>query len=157
MANTPAALAYLRRLGVDASKSVKRIVATHWHNDHVRGLSQIVAECQSAKFICSQAIWSEEFIALTELWKGQPSGTSPVTEFTSIIETISRSPAMLKGSQGESPLGFAIANRLLWRRVAPGKAEMDTSAELRSLSPSDAAVRQSLERNFQGFLALKSP
>lgn len=142
---TPAGLAYLKELGVDVSKSVKRIVATHWHNDHVRGLSQTVTECKSAKFICSQALWSKEFIALTDLWKRQRLGISPVTELTAVLDAIGKSQAILKGSVGESPLGFAIANRCLWRRAVVENPKIDSSAELHSLSPSDAAVQQSLQ------------
>jgi len=142
---TPAGLKYLRELGVDVATSVKRIIATHWHNDHVKGLSQTVAECKAAKFICSQSLWSKEFIALTDLWRRQRLGISPVTELTAVLDTISKSQTILKGGAGESPLGFAIANRCLWRRGIVGNAKIDTSAELHSLSPSDAAVQQSLQ------------
>jgi hypothetical protein len=142
---TPAGLKYLRELGVDVATSVKRIIATHWHNDHVKGLSQTVAECKAAKFICSQSLWSKEFIALTDLWRRQRLGISPVTELTAVLDTISKSQTILKGGAGESPLGFAIANRCLWRRGIVGNFKMDTSAELHSLSPSDAAVQQSLQ------------
>jgi len=36
---TPAALKYLPSIGVDPSVSVKRILATHWHDDHIKGLA----------------------------------------------------------------------------------------------------------------------
>ena len=139
---TPAGLDYLKRIGVDVSKSVKRVVATHWHNDHVRGMTQTVKECESAKFICPQAIFTKEFVALTDLWGKQRLITSPVTELTGVIETVSQSTSALKGSSGDSRLGFAIANRCLWRRL---DADLIASAELHSLSPSDAAVKKSLD------------
>jgi hypothetical protein len=142
---TPAGLDCLKRIGVDASMSVQRIVATHWHNDHVRGIAQTVAACPSAKFICSQALWSKEFISLTELWKSQGLPASPIAELAGVLDHLTQSNALLKGSSGYSPLGFAIANRCLWRRGAVGDAATDTSAELHSLSPSDAAVQRSLQ------------
>jgi len=138
---TPAGLDYLKRLGVDVAQSVKRVVATHWHNDHVRGLAQIVKECEEAKFICPQAMFSKEFVSFTDLWKRQNLATSLVTELTDVIETISQSPSSLKGGGGDSRLGFAIQNRCVWRRSAAGSV---ASAELHSLSPSDAAVTHSL-------------
>jgi hypothetical protein len=142
---TPAGLDYLKRLGVDVSMSVKRVIATHWHKDHVRGLAQTVSECSSAKFICSQALWSKEFVALTELWKKNGLTSSPVDELSRVIETLARSEQTLKGSKGDFPLGFAAPNQCLWRRRAVGDASNDTSAELHSLSPSDAAIKKSLE------------
>src|SRR5439155_3344773 len=113
---TSAALAYLKCLGVSLATAVKRVVATHWHNDHVRGLAQTMQECASAKFICSQALFTKEFIALTELWKRHRLTASPLSELTAIITTIARANSVLKGSSGDSPLGFALANRCLWRR-----------------------------------------
>ena len=39
-AGHPAALNYLRQIGVDAGRSVRMIVVTHWHDDHIRGIVQ---------------------------------------------------------------------------------------------------------------------
>jgi hypothetical protein len=142
---TPAGLAYLKRLGVQASTAVKRVVATHWHNDHVRGLAQTMRECAGAKFICSQALFAKEFIALTDLWKRQGFAASPVSELTGVLDTIASSTSVLKGSSADSRFGFGLANRCLWRRSQASDVRIDTSAELYSLSPSDAAVRKSLE------------
>ena len=141
----PVGIDYLRHLGVDLSRSVKCIVATHWHNDHVRGLAETLRECTDAKFICSQALFTKEFIALTDLWRSQQLITSPVSELTGVLDTIAKSKSVLKGVGGESRLQFAIANRCLWRRHHTIDVGLDTSAELHSLSPSDAAVRKSLE------------
>lgn len=141
----PVGLSYLKRIGVDAGKAVRRIVATHWHNDHVRGLSQTVQECAGAKFICSNALFTREFIALTDLWKRQPLAASPVAELTGVLDTIAKANSVLKGSTGDSRLGLAIANRCLWRRPQAPDDAVDNSAELYSLSPSDAAVKKSLQ------------
>ena len=37
----PISLYYLNQIGVDPS-SVQTIVASHWHDDHIRGLSALV-------------------------------------------------------------------------------------------------------------------
>jgi hypothetical protein len=142
---TPAGLAYLKDLGVEPAGAVKRVVATHWHNDHVRGLAETMQECVEAKFICSQALLTREFIALTDLWRRQRLVGSPISELTRVLDTIAKSNSALKGSSGDSRLGFAIANRCLWRRPHGRGAGGDTSAEVHSLSPSDAAVRESLK------------
>lgn len=57
------ALEYLERLGY-SFESVKLVVATHWHDDHVRGLSKMLAACQNGKFAASLAMSAKEFIAM---------------------------------------------------------------------------------------------
>jgi beta-lactamase superfamily II metal-dependent hydrolase len=58
----PMALTYLRDIGVDPAKAVKLIVITHWHDDHIKGISEIVAKCSSARVAFSSALSSPEFL-----------------------------------------------------------------------------------------------
>lgn len=86
-----AALAYLDRLGVDLTSDVKLVVATHWHDDHIRGLATVVRECESATFVCSVALRASEFIALTT--RTPPKGsrfTSGVREFAEIVTLLEK-------------------------------------------------------------------
>jgi hypothetical protein len=57
----PVALWYLDLLGVPHGE-VEMIVATHWHDDHVRGLGQLVEEAPNATLICSSALGFPEFL-----------------------------------------------------------------------------------------------
>lgn len=57
----PAPLLYLRQIGVDASQAVKRVLATHWHDDHIKGIGAVFRECQSAKFAMSGALADDQF------------------------------------------------------------------------------------------------
>ena len=36
------AVSYLRRIGVDLSKQVSLVFASHWHDDHIAELSKVV-------------------------------------------------------------------------------------------------------------------
>ena len=38
---TSSALNYLESIGLNPSRDVALIVATHWHDDHIRGMSQL--------------------------------------------------------------------------------------------------------------------
>ncbi len=57
--------AYLRTLGVDF-RQVQLIVATHWHDDHVRGIGRMVEVCREAKFSCARALVQNEFATYLE-------------------------------------------------------------------------------------------
>ena len=67
----PAALEYLNGIGVDPGSSVKMIVATHWHDDHTRGMSRIVEECTSARFCCAPALRDKDLLAVVEGLEGK--------------------------------------------------------------------------------------
>ena len=58
----PVALEYLSSLGVDYRERIRMVVATHWHDDHIRGLSQVVREAEDSEFVCSAALRRSEFI-----------------------------------------------------------------------------------------------
>jgi hypothetical protein len=60
----PASLDYLMRLGVSPD-DVKFVIATHWHDDHIDGLAEIVERCRTAMFGCSVAYAGREFEAVT--------------------------------------------------------------------------------------------
>lgn len=58
----PASHEYLQQLGIQ-SNQVKAIVASHWHDDHVRGLSDLTDFYPEAEFVMSSALNSIEAIA----------------------------------------------------------------------------------------------
>lgn len=59
----PAPVAYLEALGVDPAQQVDLVVATHWHQDHVRALDSVIRRCPRATFSCAKAMLTEEFMA----------------------------------------------------------------------------------------------
>jgi glyoxylase-like metal-dependent hydrolase (beta-lactamase superfamily II) len=60
----PLPLQYLRSIGVNLTTSVKRILYTHWDDDYIRGMSQIVEHCQSAKIFISKVLDIGKFLQL---------------------------------------------------------------------------------------------
>ncbi|UPU35022.1 MBL fold metallo-hydrolase [Geomonas paludis] len=125
----PAAVEYLRNLGVDPAEAVKLIVATHWHDDHVRGLADTYLVCKAATFVCSSALRQREFVLLAEKYRKE-SGVVPsgIDEFRKIldIQASSKSP--------RPPLKWATADRRIWARPA---SEEVPECEVWALSPSD--------------------
>lgn len=70
---TPAPLKYMADMGVDASTDVCAVVASHWHDDHIKGLGAILGACVSADFWYSAALTKVEFRAFLAVHDKQPT------------------------------------------------------------------------------------
>jgi glyoxylase-like metal-dependent hydrolase (beta-lactamase superfamily II) len=64
----PASLHYLDRLKVNVKNDIKLIVVTHWHDDHIRGISTIFNVCESATIAIPDALRTDEFLMLASLY-----------------------------------------------------------------------------------------
>lgn len=137
----PAALSYLEEIGVSPDK-VSLIVATHWHDDHVRGLSEIVQTCTNAVFCSSQVFTNSEFLAFLAAFNQTP----PNDRFSSGSMELIRSLTLLRERKAVAKKAEPD-RRLYCTNVADG-----TEMEIWSLSPSDAC----LER-FMAYIAANMP
>jgi hypothetical protein len=90
----PIALDYLESIGVDVSKQVKLVLVTHWHDDHIRGVGQIVRTAPAARFGCSAAVKSPAFLSLISASKliKLVEHTSGLAEFEDVLSTKSNGP-----------------------------------------------------------------
>ena len=70
---TPAPLKYMSDLGLDASTDVCAVVATHWHDDHIKGLSTVLRACAAADFWHSATLTKGEFLAFLAAHDNQPT------------------------------------------------------------------------------------
>lgn len=75
----PASLHYLTQIGVSADK-VRLIVASHWHDDHTRGLAELVRSCPNASVFVSGVFNDREAITFvcaygSDIAAGQSRGT----------------------------------------------------------------------------------
>ena len=119
--DTPAALDYLRAIGVDPSQAVAMIVATHWHDDHIRGLARMVEVCAKASFCCASVLCEKEFLTIIHALEGRHyascgSGVSEIHQVFSVLAKISSTPT------------FAVANRDIFAKG---------TCRIRALSPDD--------------------
>jgi len=112
IAKKPNPLTYLQRIGVNPAKAVKQIIATHWHDDHLRGLGQIVRECNSAEFVCSVALNTKEFLTLVRVYGAcSMMKSSGVQELYEIINFLKERKHL---KNDIIPPKFASADRCLW-------------------------------------------
>jgi hypothetical protein len=122
------ALDYLDAMGVNAATSVKLVVATHWHDDHVRGISQVVATCVLARVVCSAALNADEILAGIGTYR--PDGKFDSLHTTSGVEEMRRTISLL----GPGTASWAIESRMLYQSLdAP-------HCRITALSPCDSVL-----------------
>jgi hypothetical protein len=83
----PAPLWYLRELGADLSEVIA-VAATHWHDDHFFGISEIVNACPNAKVILSQALANNEFLTLVDVYSKTNLKDTGVKELYRVTEAV---------------------------------------------------------------------
>jgi beta-lactamase superfamily II metal-dependent hydrolase len=88
------ALDYLESISVDVSKQVKFVLVSHWHDDHIRGVGQIVRTVPTAHFGCSAAVRSPEFFSLLSAGKRIKlvEHTSGLDELEDVLSVKSNGP-----------------------------------------------------------------
>ncbi|WP_186097320.1 MBL fold metallo-hydrolase [Burkholderia gladioli] len=119
----PIATLYLDELGVPAT-AVKVVTATHWHDDHTAGISQLYERYSNSKFACAAALTTQEFLALAESTGVAYSGSlkqSRLAEWRKLLSTDDFSTRLLPVFAGTS----------IWRT-------REDDFELYALSPSGA-------------------
>ena len=105
------------------------VLATHWHDDHIRGLSNLLGVCSGATFCCPLAMTKSEFCDYVELNTTRNSmaagpGTKEIHDVFSDLK---------RGSGRE--LIYAVANKRIL---------LNDKCEIWSLSPSDDQCTQFL-------------
>ena len=68
----PASISYLSDLGVAVDTDVISVSASHWHDDHIKGLAKTVALCSNAKLSLGAALRHSEFVAFLQAHEDQP-------------------------------------------------------------------------------------
>ena len=131
--NRPVALRYLDEIGVKPSDSVALCVTTHWHDDHIRGLSELVASCSGANYCCPASMTRREILEMVGALKSHRRASSG-TVAKEIYITFSQ----LRNEE-RKPI-YAMADRLIFQNQV---------SHVWALSPSDSTfqsfVTQSLK------------
>lgn len=130
-----APLRYLEEIGVVPSVAVKLVIVSHWDDDHVRGISELLKACPSAIFCCSTVLAQQEFTEFVEAVasSGAATGQGNVSEFKKVLAYL-----------GETKQQMRIAT--------PGRQLLDSSiAKVRSWSPNDLENQKFLSYVAQNF------
>ena len=122
------AITYLTALQVDIASDVKFILCTHWHDDHIRGISELLNLSVNADFVMSKVNDKEKFLQLVALDSGKISKSSNST-------TIEFSKCLEIQSKRNRTIMSAFCDRLLYKNVYNNK-----NFKIFSLSPSDSTI-----------------
>ena len=153
-ADAPAALEYLASVGVDPAEAVELIVASHWHDDHIRGMAHLAHTCTGATFCCSTAFCTDEFLEVFALeehhFAAFGSGVREIFDVFSRLKEVGSSPRLALANRpvfssdlchiwSLSPADDVVLDSM--RSIAsllPKGGE--TGTRVRSLSPNEVAV-----------------
>lgn len=123
-------LEYLKQINVDVAKEVKLILCTHWHDDHILGISKVLEECKSAHFSFAKTLDRAKFLRLVSLdyqkLKKEASNSATI-EFNKCIQII---------DDREIPIKEAVQDKTL----ISFNLHENIRSEFISLSPSDYTV-----------------
>lgn len=139
---TAAALAYLAELGLSPDREVCLIVATHWHDDHVQGISAIVEACADATVVCSAALQQRDIFAFVLRQEGAKGALgSGLDEFRALLRIC---------GERRRPVLWAKANLPL-HPLPPGIAPLVVA-----LSPSEDAFERTLQHLIEAATSTRS-
>lgn len=130
---SPAGIQYLDDIGVDSAADVKTIIVSHYHDDHIRGISETLRCCPNARLFTSVALQDATLVKLIMSHNQRLRSESGLKEIDRIFDEMEASH-----KSGTQRLNFANHNQLLMRR------ENAPDYEVWSLSPSSAQIQKGL-------------
>lgn len=122
-----APLKYLYSIGVNPQSAVKYVVISHWDDDHVRGIADVVDKCGTARVVIAPAFAERKFLSFVKAISKRSAATEGgnVTNIRRVLE--------LLASRRASPI---------W--AAPGRTIISLPL-VRSWSPTDTDISEFLE------------
>lgn len=122
-------LEFLSMRGVNLANDVKLIICTHWHDDHIKGISEILRKCTSSNFSMAKANDINKFLRLVGLDSKLSQYEETESSFYEINECIEiikeRKLTVIRSGQ----------DRTLYTHNENG-----INATIQSLSPSDKVM-----------------
>ena len=152
----PASSEYLDQIGVGI-ENVKVIVASHWHDDHVRGISKLASKYPSADFLISGVFNENEARAFLAAYGGSVADglargakelfsvidgretVYPVLQRSIVIETLTNGRSIRATALSPSPVAFA-QSLAHFAQYLPTKARNEPITHAPELKPNLEAV-----------------
>lgn len=109
----PASLQYLNQIGVTTDR-VRAIIASHWHDDHVKGISTLVTVCPNAELIISGIFNDQDTFSFLCAYGGA-SGTALTGGARELYQSV-----LTKRLQNNGQLFFAYHRSMLYTQKMHG-------------------------------------
>ncbi len=139
----PVALDYLAALGVDVAHQVAVVAASHWHDDHIEGLAEVVAAGEHSIFFFSVALQSHSFLTLVKAAGERSMMEKPgAAEFAKIIRVLEDRVRSRGRFFAPQP---ALAHTLLWRPATVEAHNWPPTSRVEALSPSQRSIEVGLQ------------
>jgi hypothetical protein len=138
----PTALAYFAALQIRPDTAVKAVIATHWHDDHYKGLSKIMQAAPDAHVCISLALTRPEFLKFTTRMRKNKTAIAgtKLNEFSAAIGEI-------RDRKARGLVNFNFAHvRTQLHEVPSTQSGHGLSCEVVALSPSNGDILDFLER-----------
>lgn len=127
--NVPAPLWYFDQLGLDPASAVGLVLVSHWHDDHVAGISRVIQACSLARVALSSAFPKKEFLELVTTYSKLAVEEPGVSELSRTLRLLAKSTRMAFANQDR---------QLLVHQTEAG------ARKVFALSPSDLALERAL-------------
>lgn len=135
--NNPIAIDYLGAIGMPLN-SIKEVVLTHWHKDHIEGISTILNNLGSnVKLILSPILKDDQFMEF--IFRGIKEGQESTSELKKIFDFLH--------TYGNGVYKFAKQDTRIYSN------EMMGNAEIYSLSPQDSEIMNYIKYLITGTIA----
>jgi beta-lactamase superfamily II metal-dependent hydrolase len=124
-------LKYLKDIGVNTNTDVVLIICTHWDDDHILGISQLLENCAASKFSFAKANDKVKFLKLVSLDYlkiANEASSSSTYEFNKCIDILE--------IRNSNPKVSSADKILVTINIG------DFQNQVISLSPSDSAIRE---------------
>ena len=129
--NNSLPLEYLKSIGVKVEKDVKLIICTHWHDDHILGISKLFEAAKNAVLSITKTSDRKKFLQLVEL------DYHKVESNSSISSTIELKNCISIANNRRGTIKTASEDRVLF-----SSNNSKIKIEVISLSPSDFVVHE---------------
>lgn len=134
---------YLDSLGLDPADSIKKIIITHWHNDHIRGIADLVRRCPNSIVYHPAAHRPDEYVKLVETLS--PTGlyvdreTNGIKELGGVLRELA-SRANKDNTYVQDKFRQVCVDREIYSRQLNGHL-----VRIKALSPCDVELTASLQ------------
>ena len=139
----PRAVQYLADLGADPARDVRLVVATHWHDDHIRGMARLVTACSKAVFCCASVLCKQEFLATIGALEPHrvPGASSGVRELYEVFSRLDATATKPRFALADSRVFFQGACEI-WTLSPNSKAFLDFLRQVGNLLPGQGETKR---------------